>query len=145
MRTIEEIDKEWKEVCDKLDELRAERKEVEFSDLPKMINKFWKITTAFGEEIYTHVYSFFRSGGDYIIRGSGFSWENTPYWDACDMYWSWGRDITIRPHDFDHYFKKEGNIVEISKEEYLQKYKEMIDVMSKKFYEVAEIDYDEDE
>ena len=35
-----------------------------------------------------------------MIRGLGFTWEVTPYWDATSMISSWGYDIMKKKYDY---------------------------------------------
>lgn len=136
---IEKIDNEIDSLYKKIGDLQKQKTDLEYAEFPDLINKFWKIKH-WDHLYYMHVFEFFRHGTDkYIIRGHGFRSEFTPFWDACFMTWDRGEDITIRQQDIKRYMRE--NIQEITKEEFTEKFNEMLDTCKEYFNKIKEIDY----
>ena len=81
----------------------------------------------------------FPSGNDMVIRWLGFTWEVTPYWDATSMRSSWGYDIMKKKYDYPKFVK--DKISFITKEEFVNKFNEMISEYENKFAEIVK-DYE---
>lgn len=132
----EEIDKKISDLYDEIHNLQDQRLKLELKDTPKIEGKYLKIDDDFGWEVYMYCYENFPSGSDMIIRGLGFRWEITPYWDATSMFCSWGYDITKSKRDYPDFVK--NKITFITKEEFIKKYKAMVNDYSIKFDEIIE-------
>lgn len=130
----EEIDKKISDLWDEIHELQDQKLQLELEGTPDIEGKYLRIDDDFGWEVYLYCYSSFPSGQDMIIRGLGFRWEITPYWDATSMFCSWGYDITKPKRDYSDFVKKKITI--ISKEEFIEKYKTMVNDYSIKFDEI---------
>lgn len=110
----EEIDDRISSLHDEIRELLNQKLQIELKDTPKIEGKYLKIEDDFGWTVYLYCYENFPSGQDMIIRGLGFRWEITPYWDATSMFCSWGYDITKSKKDYSKFVK--DKITFISKE-----------------------------
>ena len=88
------------ELYDKISDLRDQKLKLELGDTPILEGKFLKIEDDLDGTIYMYCFENFPSGNDMVIRGLGFTWEVTPYWDATSMISSWGYDIMKKKYDY---------------------------------------------
>lgn len=130
----EEIDKKISDLWDEIHELQDQKLQIELEGTPELEGKYLKIEDDFDWTVYMYCYENFPSGPDMVIRGLGFTWEVTPYWDATSMRSSWGYDIIKKKNDYPKFVK--DKITFIAKEEFIEKYKTMVNEYSNKFDEI---------
>ena len=137
--TVKDIDNKITELYDKISDLKDQKLKLELGDTPILEGKFLKIEDDFDWTVYMYCFENFPSGNDMVIRGLGFTWEVTPYWDATSMRSSWGYDIIKKKYDYPKFVK--DKISFITKEEFVNKFNEMISEYGNKFAEIVK-DYE---
>ena len=125
-RTIEELEKERKELYEKAHNIEQEISELKIKDLNlDYEGKYIKYKDDYETEHYCYVTTIMKDtyvyhGFDisYMLRGLGFYGEFTGYGDATSFCWSYWHEIYIYAQSVEEFKKKTENITEITKEEF---------------------------
>lgn len=125
-KTIEELEKERRELYDKAHDIENEIRKMKIDEINlDYEGKFIKYMDTFGNERYCYVttimkdkYAYPNFEISYLIRGLGFDGEFTGYGDATSFYWSYWYEFYIYANDVEEFRKKTEGITEITKEEF---------------------------
>ena len=127
-KSIEELEKEQKELRDRVSKINDEIKKKKLENLNlNLEDKYIKYTDTYETTHFVHVNyvtddKFYRStyGVEYAysIVGHGFYGEFTGYDDATNFYWSFLYELQISSMDIDNLIQEISKIKIITKEEF---------------------------
>lgn len=129
-KRTKQIDKELDELYHKISDLKDER-DKEVDNAIDLKEKYFKYSYFKDEEFKYYIYvkeSFNGNDGCFILRGPGFFFEYYPYGDANSAtYSAWFEIKLFHDGNYDKLLEELNKLEEITKDEWLSKFKEMTD------------------